>query len=953
MAGQGEYKRNAVTYYFEGDTIDLEHSMDRISKLMSDSIKTFEKYQKEGLTATQKKQVESVEHLQAILQAAWDAGKKLTGEQVAHLKRTGREAFSIVKQMQNEALRLQEKYDKEQQKKADEKAKAAAQRAATRKQLNEPSSQLMASQRAAYLSGALQDPRLQGALTEPATKEITSALEAYQKVLDGTVKRSDSVAKATAQLNEVYNRYSRTLKSIVETEKRREVEAKKAAAEERKATEDELKQILMMQKAYKEAFHYSSTAGQEQARQNASFLKSMSDELRSFISQDAYTEIQRAADHFNAIQKAFKEGQITEGDLINETIKLNDVYKQYADTLRTVRQSFLAANKSIKSFGDALDKLKSYLTVQIQSVTFWIRVLRQAVQMIRQGIQYAADYVESINFLNVAVGESIEQFTEFTRLQRLALGLDPTELNETVATFFAFGNAIGFSHDNAVKASQGLTQLASDMASLYNTDLTTMMTSIKSGMAGNTRAMMKYGISVHDTTIEEWLLQKGLTKSMDKMSEASQAMARYAFIIEKTSMAQGDLARTIESPANQMRILTTQGKLLIQNLGAIALVIVGPLLRAINMVLQPINAFLTALTAVSMSGISGAISEQADDLDDLAESADDAVAGLSGLDEINQMSTNKKVTAVIDTDIQELFDAAQYNNLVDKIQPLIDAFDRLGQALAPLFASLGEPFSIAISSLSKIFDLAGGILGIFTPLFNLVDWFAKSVLGPVNTWLEYLTTHLELTIPLLASIIALLAVSHWDAFVGIVSKMAMGFVNLGKSILSAISSLVKWIAQQAIAIAQGIKNAIVAWIQEKAYWKLAVAIIAAAGIAAVGVLAVVGAATAGASAMADANQSSKPTGLATGGVVTGPTFALVGEGKYDEAVIPLGNSPQMAEMQRGIAERVVQTSQSSGSTGAIGGGNATVQLNIDGRSLGRASINNINKVRRQVGVDIK
>ena len=105
--------------------------------------------------------------------------------------------------------------------------------------------------------------------------------------------------------------------------------------------------------------------------------------------------------------------------------------------------------------------------------------------------------------------------------------------------------------------------------------------------------------------------------------------------------------------------------------------------------------------------------------------------------------------------------------------------------------------------------------------------------------------------------------------------------------------------------------------------------------------------------MANSNQSSKPTGLATGGVVTGPTFALVGEGKYDEAVIPLGNSPQMAEMQRGIAERVVQTSQSSGSAGSVGGGNASVQLNIDGRSLGRVSINNINKVRRQVGVDIK
>lgn len=42
--------------------------------------------------------------------------------------------------------------------------------------------------------------------------------------------------------------------------------------------------------------------------------------------------------------------------------------------------------------------------------------------------------------------------------------------------------------------------------------------------------------------------------------------------------------------------------------------------------------------------------------------------------------------------------------------------------------------------------------------------------------------------------------------------------------------------------------------------------------------------------------------LANGGVVTRPTQALIGEGKYDEAVIPLGDSPQMKELVNQIAD---------------------------------------------------
>lgn len=51
-------------------------------------------------------------------------------------------------------------------------------------------------------------------------------------------------------------------------------------------------------------------------------------------------------------------------------------------------------------------------------------------------------------------------------------------------------------------------------------------------------------------------------------------------------------------------------------------------------------------------------------------------------------------------------------------------------------------------------------------------------------------------------------------------------------------------------------------------------------------------------------KSSSTPKMATGGVVTSPTYALIGEGRYDEAVIPLGDSPQMADLVQKIADAV-------------------------------------------------
>ena len=93
--------------------------------------------------------------------------------------------------------------------------------------------------------------------------------------------------------------------------------------------------------------------------------------------------------------------------------------------------------------------------------------------------------------------------------------------------------------------------------------------------------------------------------------------------------------------------------------------------------------------------------------------------------------------------------------------------------------------------------------------------------------------------------------------------------------------------------------------------------------------------------------------LATGGVVSKPTYAMVGEGRYPEAVIPLGDSPQFAEMKSEIARAVVQGITYAGQYDT----NKPIEVvvNIDSREIARATergkrLNSANRIANVGGV---
>ena len=824
MAGP---KSNTIEYVFEGDTLNLEQAINKVSKLLNSSAKKLRKYQEGALTAEQEAELKSARALLAKLRRISKSKKALNDKQIKDAEVAGREALKRSKKLEVKAVQVE-----------------------------------------------------------------------------------------------------------------------KAALREQAAREEERTKLL-------------SVAGQERAKQQADYLSSYADRFKGRISQEAYDDIKLAAAAYEQAKASFDGTEESANRLAEATKNLDNKYKDYNATLQMVARTQQSASKGILNFANLVKQATLRLKEALNSLTFWLRVVRQVVEWLKKGVKYAADYVESVNFLNAVTRESNERLTTFVKQQERAFGLDPTTLNQSAASFFSFGDSLGWTNSQAALLSETMVKLANDLGSLHNVDASVAAEKLRSALAGNTRAMQAWGISVHDASIEEWLASKGINASMRSMNEATQAAARYAFILEKTTSAQGDLARTLESPANQMKILATQGKLLLQNFGALIIPVLTPFVRLLNMIVQPINALLQAMTALSSSGITSSIGDQSDALEGLGEAGEDAATGLTSLDEINQASGGKKgPLSGISAEIEALMQG--YDNLSERTQLFVRLFENVGRVLAPIFNLVAKaPFDMLFNVLNALTPVLTKILWPFEILLKGLSWLLNHLLNPVIALFNVLTSNIWL----LVGAFAALNLMQWAVTGNFQSMMAVKIIQWLWSLTTAVWENVKAMTQaawQALKSADAyIREGIAAWWATAATWQKAVATIAAAGIAAIAVAGIVAVATGmgGGMAASSMGKQTPAPALATGGVATGPTFALIGEGSYDEAVMPLGRSPQFRAMKSEIAaETATRVSRSpspasSSFSGSSQGRPLILQLN--GREVARALLPEISSTQNQVGVKLK
>jgi TP901 family phage tail tape measure protein len=217
------------------------------------------------------------------------------------------------------------------------------------------------------------------------------------------------------------------------------------------------------------------------------------------------------------------------------------------------------------------------------------KTLSTAVTLPLLGIGTAAtkmamDAVESENLFEVAMGAVAGDARKWSEETSKALGLNAYNVRNNMATYNAMLTSMGLASDESLKMSEGLTQLSYDMASFYNLKPEEAFEKLKSGISGEAEPLKALGILVNDTTIKTYAYANGIAKQGEQLTEAQKVQARYGAIMEATKNAQGDLARTMDSPTNKLRIMKEQAQQIGIQFGQILI----PILEKLIAVIKPL-----------------------------------------------------------------------------------------------------------------------------------------------------------------------------------------------------------------------------------------------------------------------------------------------------------------------------------------------------------------------------
>lgn len=233
--------------------------------------------------------------------------------------------------------------------------------------------------------------------------------------------------------------------------------------------------------------------------------------------------------------------------------------------------------------------------------------VRVMIGQIGQSVQAASSLQESINKVTVVFGESAREILEWSETSATALGQSRQQALETVGTFGNLFRSMGIGGDQAREMSIELVELAADLASFNNIASSDALDKLRSGIVGELEPIRALGVDLSVAAVEAKAMALGLGESYEALNQQERTLARYQIILDQTTLAQGDFARTSREIANQQRILAAQ----IENgqaaFGRVFTPIYAVILRGINQIIADSSehgeGILQALATGMVNGI--------------------------------------------------------------------------------------------------------------------------------------------------------------------------------------------------------------------------------------------------------------------------------------------------------------------------------------------------------------
>lgn len=486
--------------------------------------------------------------------------------------------------------------------------------------------------------------------------------------------------------------------------------------------------------------------------------------------------------------------------------------KPFADEMQKVSNGFSAFPSKIQKLITSTEKYNASarnatfttgkftsglkaLNVAAVAITF-----RKIGHFIAQAVTESNKYQEDLNLFTVALGQYAAEAQNYAEKVSDVMGIDPAQWLRNQGVFNTLLTGFGDTAERAQLMSQNLTQLGYDISSFFNISIEDAMQKLQSGISGELEPLRRLGYDLSQARLEQTALNLGVKESVSAMTQAEKAELRYYAIMTQVTTAQGDMARTLEAPANQLRILQaqlTQAARAIGNIFIPALNAILPYAIAVVQVIREIaNALANLagfkLTDVDYSGVNSAAvgaGSLADNLDDAAGAAKKLKQYTAGFDELNVFAPNTGSGSGAGAGGAGGFDfdLPTYDFLGDAVQTRIGEIKKMIEDTLAEITTIVSGFMLAVGAILVV-------TGVNIPLgVGLMAAGAVGLAATVGLNWTAMSSELASTLALITGVVGgfLLALGAIMAFSGANLSLGIALMALGGASL-VTAAVINW-----------------------------------------------------------------------------------------------------------------------------------------------------------------
>lgn len=477
------------------------------------------------------------------------------------------------------------------------------------------------------------------------------------------------------------------------------------------------------------------------------------------------------------------------------TQKLSQLQKEASkDGLEKLNNSLSGINKSLKSTSSTMDKTaksSKNLAFSLAKIYAAVKVAEKAIKSLWKSIESSFNYLEVANYFDAAF-EQVAQNADLSAFEKMgydsvesyydsfskrakelttkmsgftvdasgilqstggaSLGIDPSQLMNYQAMFGQMANSMGVASERALDLSNALTMIGADLASVKNMDFDKVWQDMASGLTGMSRTLDKYGVNIRDVNLQQKLAELGIDATVSALNQNDKALLRTIVLLDSTRYAWGDMADTINQPANQLRLIQANFQNLSRTIGNLFLPIVQtvlPYVNALVIALQRLFSWLGSLIGLDLSGITNATKSM--DMGNFLDQTGDLASGLGaaekaakklksqllGIDELNIISPEEDEGAgagalsgisggLLDaafedalSEYQKVWDEA-FANLENRAQEIADSIEKAFEPIEKIFEdfAIGDFFQAG----KDTSNLVIGITDFISTAIDNVDW---------------------------------------------------------------------------------------------------------------------------------------------------------------------------------------------------------------------------------------